>query len=238
MNKDKERAEFEAAMAGNGLSFGRLPSGEYIIPATRFALVGWQAARAAAPVAADPVQVMAVAVTREDEEEGLRLEWLLEGGISEMEFAGQVLFAMPEANDLCEGDGSAHVYLAPPAPVAAPVAGQVPEGWKLVPVEPTEAMLQAGIDTPCVITGKDEHDQIEDYRSMYRAMLSAAPSAPSADTVSVPRPLLEQMADSITDSAAVVDASQYRISGASAVVHSLRQVSGQLRALLRDGGAE
>lgn len=43
---------------------------------------------------------------------------------------------------------------------------QVPEGWKLVPVEPTEAMLKAGNKHtwpyPCVYS--------------YKAMLSAAPS--------------------------------------------------------------
>ncbi|WP_206617398.1 hypothetical protein [Pseudomonas alkylphenolica] len=62
-----------------------------------------------------PVLIQAVAVTREDDDEGLRLEWLLEGGISEMEFPGMVLFALPDANDLCEEDGSAEVYLHPPA---------------------------------------------------------------------------------------------------------------------------
>ncbi|MFV3386664.1 hypothetical protein ACNFCJ_14730 [Pseudomonas sp. NY15364] len=74
-------------------------------------------ARASLPVGvpgAEHVLIQAVAVTRDDEEEGLRLEWLLEGGIAEMEFAGQVLFAMPEANSLCDEDGSAHVYIAPP----------------------------------------------------------------------------------------------------------------------------
>ncbi|MNJ65015.1 hypothetical protein D3C77_610070 [compost metagenome] len=55
-----------------------------------------------------------MAVTREDDEGCLRLEWLLEGGISEMEFPGQVLFAMPEANDLGDEDGSAEVFLHPP----------------------------------------------------------------------------------------------------------------------------
>jgi hypothetical protein len=61
----------------------------------------------------EAVLIQAVAVTREDDEEGLRLEWLLEGGISELEFAGQVLFTMPEANDLCDEDGSAYLYRAP-----------------------------------------------------------------------------------------------------------------------------
>jgi hypothetical protein len=59
------------------------------------------------------VLIQAVAVTREDEDDGMCLEWLLEGGISELEFVGTVLFAMPEANDLCDENGSAEVYLAP-----------------------------------------------------------------------------------------------------------------------------
>ena len=72
-------------------------------------------AQPAAQHQGEPMLIQAVAVTREDEEEGLRLEWLLEGGISEMEFPGMVLFALPDANDLCEEDGSAEVYLHPPA---------------------------------------------------------------------------------------------------------------------------
>ncbi len=70
----------------------------------------------AAPVQSEqePVLIQAVAITREDDDEGLRLDWLLEGGISELELAGQVLFVMPEANDICVEDGSAHVYRAAP----------------------------------------------------------------------------------------------------------------------------
>ncbi|MCP6691304.1 hypothetical protein [Pseudomonas donghuensis] len=62
----------------------------------------------------EPILIQAVAVSRKDDDEGLRLEWLLEGGITEMEFPGQVLFAMAEANDLCDEDGSAYVHLQPP----------------------------------------------------------------------------------------------------------------------------
>ncbi|WP_447651035.1 hypothetical protein [Pseudomonas abietaniphila] len=87
----------------------------------------------------EPVQVVAVAVTREDEDEGLRLEWLLEGGISELEFAGTVLFAMPEANNLCADSGSAELYrrATPPEDVRAvvdePVADVVMfEGEKII----------------------------------------------------------------------------------------------------------
>lgn len=71
-------------------------------------------AQPAAQHQGEPILIQAVAVTRKDDDEGLRLEWLLEGGIAEMEFAGQVLFAMPEVNDLCDEDGSAEVFLHPP----------------------------------------------------------------------------------------------------------------------------
>lgn len=75
----------------------------------------------------EPLMIQAVAVTRDDDDEGLVLEWLLEGGISEMEFAGMTLFALPEANELCDEEGSAEIYLSPqsveppdPVPVMMP----------------------------------------------------------------------------------------------------------------------
>ncbi|MFJ3121084.1 hypothetical protein ACIPI6_31660 [Pseudomonas protegens] len=68
--------------------------------------------RAAVQHQGQPILIQAVAVTRQNDE-GMYLEWLLEGGICEMEFPGQVLFAMPEANDLCDEDGSAEVYIRP-----------------------------------------------------------------------------------------------------------------------------
>lgn len=49
-------------------------------------------------------------------------------------------------------------------------------GFKWVPVEPTEAMLQAGINTPCALTGDDSVDEPQDYRNVYAAMLAAAPA--------------------------------------------------------------
>jgi hypothetical protein len=68
----------------------------------------------------EPIQVVAVAVTREDDEGCLYLDWLLEGGISELEFEGTVLFAMPEANGLCDEDGSAEIYRRAKRPVVMP----------------------------------------------------------------------------------------------------------------------
>lgn len=47
--------------------------------------------------------------------------------------------------------------------------------FKTVPVEPTEEMIQAAIDTPCAYTGDESVDQPQDYRNMYAAMVAAAP---------------------------------------------------------------
>ncbi|UIL53963.1 hypothetical protein LZU96_08565 [Pantoea agglomerans] len=44
--------------------------------------------------------------------------------------------------DLLPGE----LFTAPPAP-AAHLAGQVPDGWKLVPVEPTEEMIIEGFES-------------------------------------------------------------------------------------------
>lgn len=51
------------------------------------------------------------------------------------------------------------LYTAPPAPA-------VPEGWKLVPVEPTEEMLRAAFREASVYSP-----------AAYRAMLGAAPES-------------------------------------------------------------
>jgi hypothetical protein len=59
------------------------------------------------------IGVTAVAVTRKNDDGELYLDWLLEGGISELEFAGQVLLTMPEANDICDENGSAYLHRTP-----------------------------------------------------------------------------------------------------------------------------
>ena len=55
-------------------------------------------------------------------------------------------------------------------------APAVPDGWHLVPYEPTDKMIIAGINTPVADSGNDDTDQPEDYRNVYKAMLSAAPN--------------------------------------------------------------
>lgn len=59
--------------------------------------------------------------------------------------------------------------------------GAVSEGWKLVPINPTDEMVKAAIDTPCVDSGSDAHDEPQDYRNMYSAMLAAAPHPVSGE---------------------------------------------------------
>lgn len=66
----------------------------------------------------EPIMMEAVAVVRESED-GLYLEWTLEGGIAALELAGTVLFASNDGNDMCAEDGSCEVYLQPPAQVEA-----------------------------------------------------------------------------------------------------------------------
>lgn len=60
----------------------------------------------------EPITIEAVAVTREGDD-GLYLEWTIEGGIAALESAGMVLFACPEANDMCVEEGSCEIYLQP-----------------------------------------------------------------------------------------------------------------------------
>lgn len=72
-------------------------------------------AEQSAPEPAEPILVEAVAVTRECEEAGLRLEWLLEGGIAALELPGAVLFVAHGTVTNEEGHG----YVIPVTPPVA-----------------------------------------------------------------------------------------------------------------------
>lgn len=63
---------------------------------------------------AEPIQLEAVGITRQDDD-GLYVEWLLEGGISAIEHPGTLLLVASDAPDLCAEDGGAEVYLSPQA---------------------------------------------------------------------------------------------------------------------------
>jgi hypothetical protein len=58
---------------------------------------------------------------------------------------------------------------------AARAASPVPAGWKLVPVEPTEAMLLAGYDWTNEL---DCQGEFAGTKKIYAAMLAASPPAP------------------------------------------------------------
>ena len=63
-----------------------------------------------------------------------------------------------------------------------PSPAQVPEGWKLVPIEPTSAMKVAAFNTLEVPRPFDGHANGTAARNaVYRAMLAAAPTPPSAE---------------------------------------------------------
>lgn len=98
--------------------------------------------RATQPAAGEPIQVEAVAITREDED-GLYLDWVLEGGISALEAPGVVLLVAH--GTVTDDQGSGEVYLAPPAAAHGDEAvrkdatesaiqracRELPEGWSL-----------------------------------------------------------------------------------------------------------
>lgn len=62
-----------------------------------------------------------------------------------------------------------------PVPAAAPVAQVVPEGWQLVPVEPSDAMLEEAV---FLAAAENVPALLSALRKIYRAMLSAAPQPP------------------------------------------------------------
>ena len=62
----------------------------------------------------------------------------------------------------------------PPSPAV------VPSGWKLVPVDPTEAMIKAGFG-PFLAAHDPFFNKNEPTAPIYRAMLSASPSPPALD---------------------------------------------------------
>lgn len=67
--------------------------------------------------------------------------------------------------------GSTKLYLSP----------AIPEGMALVPIEPTTAMIYAGINTPVTDTGDEIADRPDDYRAVWKSMISAAQGERNAD---------------------------------------------------------
>lgn len=104
----------------------------------------------------EPIVLESVAVVREGDD-GLYLEWTVEGGIAALEVPGTVLFVSDNGNDLCAEDGSCEVYLAPvdldateqrgfirglkAEQAASAVCDVPPEGWS--------CSREKGHDGPC-----------------------------------------------------------------------------------------
>ncbi|MBN8714613.1 MAG: hypothetical protein J0H50_11705 [Xanthomonadales bacterium] len=92
--------------------------------------------------------------------------------------------AKPEPNK--QGDGSLSSRLRPNVECAPWVIEavrkleaervSVPEGWKLVPIEPTDAMVKEG-------ARRRQNSAAESVREGYRAMLAAAPSQPAIHSI-------------------------------------------------------
>ncbi|MCO7556145.1 hypothetical protein [Metapseudomonas otitidis] len=64
-------------------------------------------------------------------------------------------------------------HIAPPAALSAPPAAGVPEGWKLVPMEPTAQMTHFGQQL--------RYDAVNSIGHIYRTMLAAAPTPPAPE---------------------------------------------------------
>jgi hypothetical protein len=80
--------------------------------------------------------------------------------------------------DIAEWDSFPEVEVAHAALAQQP-APAVPEGWKLVPVEPTVDMAIAAAEA----TGYDDyHEMLGRSYVCYRAMLAAAPAAPELES--------------------------------------------------------
>ena len=92
---------------------------------------------------------------------------------------GWEYYDAPTADDCAECQP---LYTTPPAPVAPP-------GWRMVPEEPTEAMLSAAQSAWL-------RDPARKTTTMYRAMLAATPPAPV-----VPQPLTDEQIMCIFDDA-------------------------------------
>ena len=79
--------------------------------------------------------------------------------------------------DLCRNEGADDIA-ALLDEAAAAVAAAIPEGWTVVPVEPTEATLAAGRAMLFSASGGDLEADDREMRRTYSAMLGVAPEVP------------------------------------------------------------
>ncbi len=65
------------------------------------------------------------------------------------------------------------LYATPPAPVPQPVQGE-PGSWRLVPVEPTPAMLDVAVSHALMVSLSDDYGWTAYMREIWARMLKAA----------------------------------------------------------------
>ncbi|EAQ2677058.1 hypothetical protein UL085_002767 [Salmonella enterica] len=82
-------------------------------------------------------------------------------------FTGRVFSLDEQPGADTDTDVYEPVYAAPPAPV-------VPDGYALVPVEPTDEMIAAAMNCEDVLFNSDESFCVQ-FGNIYEAMLAAAP---------------------------------------------------------------
>lgn len=81
-----------------------------------------------------------------------------------------------QAEDAALGELAEALAIRPQPSQAQQPAGGVPEGWKMVPVEPTPEMMRAAEHHHELPTSSEDH-----RASIFRAMLAAAPTPPAAE---------------------------------------------------------
>ncbi|ECY2819392.1 hypothetical protein F6907_26255 [Salmonella enterica] len=75
----------------------------------------------------------------------------------------------------CHTKEEASIYVGEPEPLyEAPPAPAIPDGYALVPVEPTEEMIAAAMNCEDVLFNSDESFCVQ-FGNIYEAMLAAAP---------------------------------------------------------------
>ncbi|EAS1999022.1 DUF551 domain-containing protein [Salmonella enterica] len=87
-------------------------------------------------------------------------------------FTGRVFSLDEQPGADTDTDVYEPVYAAPPAPV-------VPDGYALVPVEPTDEMIAAAMNCEDVLFNSDESFCVQ-FGNIYEAMLAAAPQPQNA----------------------------------------------------------
>lgn len=128
----------------------------------------------------EAVEIEAVGRVERDMTGDLGINWLIEGGIHGVGEGSVLLCA--DRDNVTDDEGSATLYTS--APPASPAG--VPDGMVLVPWEPEPVMLaiyehiRSGSDWQAHVFRLTKR-QLNRHRAAYKAMIAAAPSAPTGE---------------------------------------------------------